>query len=406
VTFRLGPWFSVGLLALGLAAPSPRRDDAPTYAGRIRPVLAQKCVSCHTEGGSAPFPLRTYDQVKKRDDLVLTMALTRKMPPCYATSDFGEFCPGGVVSDEEGVAIQQWVAAGSPPGELGDEPPAPDPRSWRLGRPDAVLRPQGPIAVQVEGRPYWRSFVVPLRDLQGRRLRAFDVLVDSPETVRWVQVGFARPGVVKKAAGQTGIDTAGSLLLESSQLVGTWAPSYPAWTLPDDVSMPLDGEALIVQLLYLPRGREESGGFDLGLYFSSGRSDRTPKWLTLGVDDFRIPAFEALRLQRSAALPRGSEVLAVVPEARFYCSGITLAAGWKRLFWTRKWEPYWQGNYQFAEPVKFPDGAILTATWEFDNDIHMGRNEAAPPRELFSGYSEWTEMAQMHVLYVPTAGRR
>ena len=134
--------------------------------------------------------------------------------------------------------------------------------------------------------------MLPLGALEGKRLRAFDVHVDSPETVRWVQVGFARPGVVRKPIGRTGIDTAGSLLLESSQLVGTWAPSYPAWRLPDGVSMPLDCEALIVQVLYLPRGREESGGFDLGLYFSDRRADSAPNWLTLGVDDLRVPAFD------------------------------------------------------------------------------------------------------------------
>ncbi len=403
-------------LVLGIVrpvAPSDRgpatKTETPTFMRDIQPIIRQKCVTCHTRGGSAPFPLETYEQVRKRGDLIQRMVLTRSMPPITGTSDFGTFNElGGHTTDEEGVLLQRWLQAGGPRGE--GEPVSPVARpEWRLGEPDAVLRPRASVVVDVEGRPYWKAFVLPLGEHEGKRLRGFDVRVTQPLVARNATLGIAREGLVNAQRGVAGYRTGGSLGVDARTLIGTWAPGYLPWALPEGVAMTLDGRALVVHVLYQPRGKQEDGGFELALYFERGRSAKEATWVTLGDESFAVPAPGALTIEPRGALPPRTHVLGVIPEGRFYCTYIGVEVEGRRLFGSLRWEPYWTGAFRFAEPVAFPEGAELRAKFQFDNDIHMGRNEGTRPRPIRSGIRERDEVARVHLLTVqgwePPAGR-
>jgi hypothetical protein len=390
--------FAATPFVLGASFHSPPKARSVTFANDIYPLIERKCVSCHRPGGSAPFSLQTYQQVRRRGDLVGTMVLTRSMPPCYGKSDFVEFCEGGGhFSDEEAVLLQDWLRQGKPEGpeRAYDQSPAPE---WRLGRPDAVVRPLKPGQVDTEGRPYWTVYVIPLDKLKGRRLRAFDVRPLTPLAVRGATLGLARDGLAEVPRGVTGYRTGGFMERDAARLLGTWAPGYRAWQLPRGVSMALNRDALVLQVLYQPRGKPEDAQVEVGLYFSTNRSDREPSWLTLEREDFTVPAPGNLIVTESASLKPGTKVLGVIPEARFYCSSISLAANGRELYHSVRWMPYWPGSFSFAEPAAFPEGAKLDAQWMFDNDIHMGQNEGTRPRPIRSGPRERDEAARIHVL--------
>jgi len=54
---------------------------APTFARDIAPIVYSHCVVCHRPGQAAPFPLLTYDDVKKRGALIVSATSRRYMPP-------------------------------------------------------------------------------------------------------------------------------------------------------------------------------------------------------------------------------------------------------------------------------------------------------------------------------------
>lgn len=389
-------------LALGLAEP-PRvsQSGQVTFTADIKPLIDRKCISCHVKGGSAPFPLQTYAQVKKRGDLCRRMILTRMMPPCTAVSPHGEFCEGGgPFTDDESVLLQNWMDAGAPEGQPSDPAPVRAPKEWRLGKPDVVLKPQAHIEVPEEGRPFWKAFVIPAKALEGRRLRAFDVQVAQPLVIRSIVVATARPGLVGTRRAAEGWETGGSLDSDAKKYLGVWAPGYPVWQLPKGVSVTLDSPAIVVQVLYLPLGKSDTGDFEVGLYFSKERKDLEAQWLEIGQEEFSVPAPGSLVLRPTGQLPQNSQLIAVFPEARFFCTSVRLSAGETLLFNTRRWEPYWQGPSRFEKSVEFPEGALLQAEFNYDNDIHMGRNEGRRPRPILSGPRERDELCRMHVLYV------
>ncbi|MBS1724566.1 MAG: hypothetical protein JSS66_16615 [Armatimonadetes bacterium] len=390
---------ATSVLGLAIVHPSAKRD-AVTYTADIKPLVDKKCLSCHVKGGSAPFPLQTYAQVKKRSDLCRRMMLTHTMPPCSANSDYGEFCEGGgPLSDDEGILLQEWIQAGAPEGNTSQPASVPPANDWKLGKPDRVLKPLNHVEIEEEGRPFWRAFVLPLGKDAGRKLRGFELKVDQPQVLRSATLAVARDGLIDTRRGKEGFNTGGSLDFDAKKYIGTWAPGYPAWDLPKNMALTLNGDCLVIQVFYMPRGKAESGDFEVGLHFSKDSKPVEAEWTTIGKEEFIIPAPGNLVIKAKGELPAGARLLGLLPEARFYCSSIRLHAGQQTLFATRRWDPYWAGVYRYLQPVQFKERTELNAEFSYDNDIHMGRNEGRSPDPILPGYREKDELCRLHVLF-------
>lgn len=91
------------------AAPS---EPAITYYSTAQPILERYCVSCHQEGGIAPFALETHSQVKSKLSAMVYVLEADTMPP----QGFAHH------SDEEGQLLLQWLEKGAPLGSPGDAP--------------------------------------------------------------------------------------------------------------------------------------------------------------------------------------------------------------------------------------------------------------------------------------------
>ena len=61
--------------------PAQAHAEVPTWRSQIAPILYKNCTGCHHSGGSGPFPLTTYEDAKRRADLVQTATESRYMPP-------------------------------------------------------------------------------------------------------------------------------------------------------------------------------------------------------------------------------------------------------------------------------------------------------------------------------------
>src|SRR6187431_29515 len=99
----------------GAALASPA---APvTFSETIAPIVYDNCVTCHRPGEAAPFPLISYEDVKKKGALIAAVTKSRYMPPWHAAHGFGEFMEERCLSDEQIGMIGQWVKEGMPQGD-------------------------------------------------------------------------------------------------------------------------------------------------------------------------------------------------------------------------------------------------------------------------------------------------
>ena len=79
--------FALALAACGNEG-APGGDPSPisglTYYKDIKPLVDQKCVSCHREGGIAPFSFTDYAVVHKLRGAIKSAVENRTMPPWLA----------------------------------------------------------------------------------------------------------------------------------------------------------------------------------------------------------------------------------------------------------------------------------------------------------------------------------
>ena len=107
----------VALLAAAATAAAAGAGAAaavPTYKD-VRPILLQKCASCHMQGGIAPFPLATAKDAAARAQLIAAVVRSGAMPPWLPGSDSPAFIGQDkrVLTAQEKRTIEQWVKGGA-----------------------------------------------------------------------------------------------------------------------------------------------------------------------------------------------------------------------------------------------------------------------------------------------------
>jgi len=85
-------------------APTECPDPAPHYPD-VAPIFEQRCASCHTGVGDAPWPLNTYEEVADWAYVVRSQVLNCSMPPADS---------GVVMLPEERDKMLTWVRCGFP----------------------------------------------------------------------------------------------------------------------------------------------------------------------------------------------------------------------------------------------------------------------------------------------------
>ena len=124
---------SIGLLAVSVftAADVLAAGQAPgqrpvTFTKDVAPILQRSCQNCHRpNGGLAPMPLTTYEEVRPWAKAIKLRTSHREMPPWFIEKNVGiqKFKDDISLSDEEIATIAAWVDNGAPRGNPADMPP-------------------------------------------------------------------------------------------------------------------------------------------------------------------------------------------------------------------------------------------------------------------------------------------
>src|SRR5438309_11023608 len=103
------------LLFTGRVLSGPASAAAPTdritFTKEIAPLVFDRCAMCHHPGGTAPFSLLTYADVKQHATQIAVVTRNRFMPPWKAEPASGPFIGQHPLTDGEIDVIARWVAA-------------------------------------------------------------------------------------------------------------------------------------------------------------------------------------------------------------------------------------------------------------------------------------------------------
>src|SRR6266487_3437657 len=274
------------LSVVGLAFAGVALNAATvTFARDIAPIVFEHCAACHRPAQAAPFSLLTYDEVRRRAQLIAAMTKSRSMPPWKPEPGYGEFAGERRLSDRQIELIQQWVELGTPEGNVNDLPPAPRwAGDWQLGKPDLVVSMPEPYLLGSDGPDVFRTFVIPIEVPTGRYVKGLEFHPGVPRAVHHANVKIDR--------------TRSSRRLDDT-----------AWRLEA-------GSDLVVEVHMMPTGKPERVQVRVGLFFTDEPPLRVPYMVRLGRQSIDIPAgTRDYSVTDSYVLPVDVEVLSVQPHA-------------------------------------------------------------------------------------------
>ena len=381
-------------------------SSVPTFNREVEPILQRHCTSCHRSGESAPFPLVTYQDARRRARLIEAVTRDRLMPPWRPDPGHGEFAGARRLSSEEIETLARWVRAGAPQGEgpeprevthpPGDALPAP---------PDMVLRLPEPYILSSSGADQIRTFVVPTHFGERRQVRALvfepagtaaihhaNIKVDSTHSSRWLDEEDSEVGY--EGAGGRGA------LFPEGHFLGWTVGQSPRST--ENVPWTLEpGADVVLELHLTPTGKAESVQPVLKLYFTDRPAGLPPYMIRIGRQDLDIPAgVSAHHVVDHYTLPVDVRVLAVQPHAHSLARELRGYAtlpdrSVTPLIRISRWDPRWQDVYRYIVPVALPRGTTLTIEYFFDNSEQNPRNPHSPPQRVIFGQDAAAEMGDL-----------
>jgi hypothetical protein len=161
-----------------------RKPRDVNFAEHVAPVLQKHCWSCHQSGGSGPFALTSYKQASARAETIAEVVAQQRMPPWFASHEFGPFVNRRGLSDEEREIIADWVRIGTPQGDANKTPAAPKaPESkWIIGEPDLVLH-TGEFELPAKGDIPYKYAILPHVFTEDTWVQYVQILSDNPRAL-------------------------------------------------------------------------------------------------------------------------------------------------------------------------------------------------------------------------------
>jgi Tfp pilus assembly protein PilF/mono/diheme cytochrome c family protein len=419
----------LGLITVGgvslLAGPGPHAEDsqqpksqpALTFNRDIAPIIFNNCAACHHPGGSGPFSLLNYQDVKSHARQIAVVTGTRYMPPWLPEPGYGKFVGERRLTNEQIQSIQQWVAGGTLEGKATDLPPTPTfSEGWELGKPDLVVKLPPYVLLAGANTDSWPRFVLPVPVSGTRYVRGVEIHPGNPKLVHHCYIALDRTQTLHIANGEvyevgsTGMDgqfDSGNSELDSRFL--TWRPGSPPYLEPEGMTWRLDKDTDLILIMHLlSPGKSESIQPSVGFYFSDQPSTKTPMILRLEQDgNIDIPAgAKDFEISDDLELPADVKVLSILPHAHYLCKEMrvyaTLPDGTRQwLIWVKRWDFDWQGVFRYSEPVSLPKGTVLSMRYTYDNSSDNPRNPNNPPKRVTGGQKSSEEMADAWMEVLP-----
>ncbi len=390
--------------------------ETPTYSAHVAPILLDNCASCHRPGQAGPFSLLSFEDAKKRGQLIAAVTESGYMPPWHAEPSDEPFHGDRSLSDAEIATLARWVAAGMP---QGDPAKAPEPprfaEGWELGEPDTVATMREPFKIPADGPDIYRYFVMEIPVGETKYMSALEFQPGARAVVHHV-LGFLVPA--KELEGKSGRDF-GAATNDRNRIL-TWAVGTNPRVLPEGVGVEIGPDMkLVIQMHYHPTGKVEHDQSKVGFHFADQKPERSYIEVQVPphfgqVSAINVPAgSDAYTLRETFTLPVEVDAFSTFAHAHYIGKAFELKAHLpsgktKALLKISDYDFAWQELYNFRDPVRLPAGTKIESVIRWDNRAENPVNPYSPPRDIPWGLFSEDEMGSiiLDVVVVDPADER
>lgn len=381
------------------AAGCPAEDTGPTFHADVAPLLQRECMSCHQEGGIAPFALTTFAEASAQSALIAFSVQSRRMPPSNLdnSGDCMTFPEGRWLSDEEIAVFTGWHEAGAPEGSAPATPIEPLPLvtlgDQAEGLVDVVMaEPYTPVGSAREPNDDYRCFILdPERDVDSW-LTAYEILPGEPDEVHHMLLfsllsdeAEAAAADLDAADNRPGFECFGDAGVDDTNLLAVWAPGKDALRYPEGTGLFVPANRkLVMQLHYNLLNGATPDQTALRLQFAD-RVEKDALLVPLADDDLTVegglPDASYGFTVPLLGLPEPLEMHGVFPHMHtlgrtleFSRQPISDPDGLQRqcLASVPRWDFHWQEVAFYDAPVLLDGGDRLDVQCTFDTTSREG----------------------------------
>lgn len=398
-----------------------------TYHGEARAILEQRCVSCHFEGGGAPFTLDwRADEWSEGPawwtGIIMNAIEEGRMPPWKPSADCIPIENQKMLLPEERATLAAWQAEGFPQGsEDAYEPPEVE-SAPALPEPTITMTPSGAYTPDPSHPDDYRCFVMDATFDTDRYATRTDVWPGSLDVVHHVILyrvsgdSMAEVEAMDAASDGLGYPCYGGPGV-AGDFIGAWVPGSTAFEFPAGSAIELPaGSRIVMQMhyntVYLePDTPVPSDLTTMALWLLP--EGEKPKELTyfqaMANTDIFIPANDPASAHvQSRYLGWNAEVVGVAPHMHQLGTEIRVSlvdedGASSCLIDIPKWDFNWQQLYMFSEENSpFVHG--LTShrmTCVYDNtpsNQPVVNGEQSDPTNVTWGDGSFDEMCLNYVL--------
>ena len=407
---------SAAAFSILLAAPMFAQPPL-TFAHDIAPIIYQNCTPCHRPGEAGPFPLLTYQDVKKHAPEIADVTRRHFMPPWAPEAGYSDFSDERRLTDTQIKLIADWVSQGAPEGNASETPPLPKfTEGWQLGPPDMILEAQSAYALRASGPDVYWNFVIPVTMKTMRYVRAVEIRPGDKRIVHHADLYVDRARSARRQEAAEGQGFSGMDVVIDRPLSEPddghflfWKPGSAPYVEPEGFAWRLDpGNDLVLNAHLRPTGKPEQVRPSVGLYFTDEPQEKFPMLVKLEHDGALDipPGNRDFLVSDDFRLPMDVDVLAVYPHAHYLghlLEGYATLPNGQRKWLIRipDWDPNWQGAYHYKVPMFLPKGSVISMRYHYDNSSANPRNPNQPPRRVVSGNQATDEMGHLWLQVLP-----
>jgi len=365
----------------------PDRAKAATfanisYAKDVAPVLADKCVVCHTQGGMGPFAMDKYEVVKAMAPMIRESLRTKRMPPFHSDNHGSVWTDDMRPTDAQVKTIINWVEAGSPRGTGADPLPdaaKPAPK-WPLGEPDLVLQVPS-FDVPSTGIVDYQDRSIASKFTEGKWLKA-TAYANATPTVHHALAGWI-PKVDPNGRG-----------FSWNVALGGYGPGGAPNLTPADTGVYIPpGGSFAYQMHYTPVGKPVTDKTEVGYYFYKEEPTYILRQASITDFSLEIPAGEERHPETAyIEFPHDAQIFGVQPHCHSRCYSTKLRIRYpngeeKVLLNQPRYDFSWQREFHFDKLLEVPKGSLLIADYVYDNS---DLNKANPDPKKHVTFGEQT----------------
>ncbi len=362
--------------------------ESVSYSNDIAPILENRCVTCHREGGIAPFAMNNHQMVQGWSPMIRETLITKRMPPGQIDNAYvNDFHGVNQITAGEIQKLVLWIDGGSI-NTTGIDPLAAlniKPAKWLNGTPDVIIDIPAQ-QIPATGVQDYRHIVLPLELEEDIWVKAIEFEAGDPTVLHHIiAFSFGPDGMNEFEILNQGIG------------LGAYAPGNELNLYPENSGYPLKaGSGLFLQMHYTTSGKEAIDASQIGLYLWDEEPERTILGGSAADLDINISPFSTKEMVATKKFRKDSYLTMLGPHMHYRGSDANFKLRYsdgreEELLNVPNYQFNWQKTYDFINPLFVPAGTELVFRGTFDN-TEMNPSNPDPSKTLTWGEQSWQEM--------------